>query len=1433
MKTQSTNGTTRDSLAATAAYNSRWFASVIASTAVLGTAAQAADWNGGTPDWNTGSNWSGGVVPAGEDAVVNTVTPNIATITADLSATPRDINIGVGVGAIGQVNHSAGVASSGNGNWMRVGDAGGTGVYNLGGSSGGGAFTGLAGGTGSLSAPGGANFYVGTGNPDSDGTININTTGNFVVGAELWVGNGGGVGTINLDAGTVTAGGWNRFGSGAGSEGFLNMSGGSFISNSRTEFGTDGTATVVQTGGSFQNSGEIHIGAGTGSATYTMSDGTLTLGDWMTVGRDGATGLFEITGGTVTKTAGGGGFSIAGNAGTNGMGTLNISGGLLDVQSNFLWVGQNGTDTVGNMTLSGTGEILAPELRVGWEGSAVGNVDLDGGILRTFRIDGNLSTSNVNFNGTQIYATGDALGFIGDLTSATIEAGNLKVNTAGFNVSAPQDFVGTGGVEKSGSGILTMTGFSSFTGPNSVTGGSLVLPTSLTGAGDVAVADGAGFGVVQTDFDDVLEVPNVTLGTSGATTLDMNLGDFFGNTFFAPLDVTGTLTLSGTVTVNIIDEIPEVGSIPLVSYVGPKAGAGSFVLGTLPDGVVATLADDGSGLLSLEVTAVAQPVWNATNSNVWDTTTENWVGLVDGFDTTYADGNPVLFNDDAAGGSDPGMVLLNQTVTPSQVVFENFDFIDYDLSGTGKISGSTGLRKTGIASLTISTLNDYSGATRIEEGAVTIPSISDLGVASPIGADSPLVFAGGSLIYAGPAATSTRGYSIDAIDNEMISNLTVENSLSLSGTVSTVFGGFTKSGAGSLTYSTPGSNVLSKGGYRVIAGDLNFTGGGSQTNSITGEFTTAGDTNVSVASSSVTVNGLTHIGDTDTGASTLNVSGSSVFTASGQTQAGIGSGTDGAIVISGSSQYHQTGGWMSFGQGGGAGTLTVRDTAVLNQTVGDLNIADGVDSSGTLNLEDGASITTPRIYWGRNAGASATVNVSGGTLTGGALSVAANETAEAVVEQTAGSISVGGNAEVFIGQNGTGVWNQSGGTVSATGWTVVGRYVGSNGQLNVSGGTFTQAQTDRRLHIGEEGEGVLNVSNTGSVVIMGNDGLLLSGGNVGDATVNLDGGSIVTRRVAKGGVGAGVSSFTFDGGLLKARPSADPVFISGVDTVSVDAGGGTIDTSDQDLAVPQVLSGSGELIALSGTGSLTLSGNNTHSGRLIVGASATVITTSNTVLANASTVNVLAGSGGSLTLDFSGNEVVDEFEIDGVPQGPGLYDATSNPGVISGTGVLEVVEFVESGYDEWIATYYPGETDPLIIGSGADPDGDGQSNGVEFALGGAPNDGSNNAKVYSLTADGSVDGDSDNELLMTIAVLSGTPAFTGNPSPSALMNNYLYTIEGSTTLDSFPEGVTPVATVATGLPVAPAGYEYRTFSLNGSNGLTTKGFLRVDVTAAP
>ena len=90
--------------------------------AITLSAASAADWTGATStDWNTAGNWSGGAVPTnGQNAIINNgASGNIATISADISATPSDIDVRNG----SRLDHTAGTAGTSGGAWMFVGQA--------------------------------------------------------------------------------------------------------------------------------------------------------------------------------------------------------------------------------------------------------------------------------------------------------------------------------------------------------------------------------------------------------------------------------------------------------------------------------------------------------------------------------------------------------------------------------------------------------------------------------------------------------------------------------------------------------------------------------------------------------------------------------------------------------------------------------------------------------------------------------------------------------------------------------------------------------------------------------------------------------------------------------------------------------------------------------------------------------------------------------------------------------------------------------------------------------------------------------------------------------------------------------------------------------------------------------------------------------------
>lgn len=164
------------------------------------------------------------------------------------------------------------------------------------------------------------------------------------------------------------------------------------------------------------------------------------------------------------------------------------------------------------------------------------------------------------------------------------------------------------------------------------------------------------------------------------------------------------------------------------------------------------------------------------------------------------------------------------------------------------------------------------------------------------------------------------------------------------------------------------------------------------------------------------------------------------------------------------------------------------------------------------------------------------------------------------------------------------------------------------------------------------------------------------------------------------------------------------------------------------------------------------------------------------------------------------------------------------------TGKLSVDTYVPQPFDTWIASYFPGETNPAIIGKDADPDGDGVNNLAEFALNGDPDNGANNG--YQVSAIQDTNANTQKELTLTIAVrkAGGSPVFAGSPL-SAISDGVKYTVEGSLDL-VFPTSPVSEAAPATGPGGLSAAYEYRRFRLDASEGLPSKGFLRVKIEAA-
>ena len=346
---------------------------------------------------------------------------------------------------------------------------------------------------------------------------------------------------------------------------------------------------------------------------------------------------------------------------------------------------------------------------------------------------------------------------------------------------------------------------------------------------------------------------------------------------------------------------------------------------------------------------------------------------------------------------------------------------------------------------------------------------------------------------------------------------------------------------------------------------------------------------LTLTNSTLIDNGAFNLSESAGSSGTINLYGNSVLTDLGPFLLGLSSGATGTLVMADSTIVTNTL-WASVGANG-VGTLVMKDNAFLAEG-SDFNFGDygAAGTIGNLIIQDNAQVLLTGIgngvYVGKTASAIGTVTQTGGTIN----------------SRSAGVFQLGQQA------GSVGTWLQSGGTNYAGGWVSIGRGANAGdttptGLLVVSGGLFDQVSTGNGLIVGEQGTGTLTITNTGVVISEADTtgiGVAI-GWNQGIGTLNLDnGGTLVANYVQNG---SGTSTFNFNGGLLRAGPSARLNFMGGLTTANVLAGA-TIDTAGNTVDIAQALldGGMGGGLTKIGTGTLLLDGANTYSGTTTVSA---------------------------------------------------------------------------------------------------------------------------------------------------------------------------------------------------------------------------------------
>ena len=527
-----------------------------------------------------------------------------------------------------------------------------------------------------------------------------------------------------------------------------------------------------------------------GTGTVTLAGGTLQV-------RDNGTGSAQTIqyNNNIVVQNGGGSINVdrvsVNSLSSIQFGTLSIGAQTLSFSSgnNYRVRFSGATTLTGNATFE-VGSGGAQVMQVFMFGGVGGAFDLTKTGSGTFRMNAatNAISGQLNVNGGTLALTGTIPNSprINLGTAGILDVGSV---TGGFKLAATQTLAGAGGVA---GGVTTLSG--------------------------ATLQPGGANGIGTLNFTTALTLGSVAGDTTSVTFASLT------NSPKLNVSVSNGLIANGganSVTFNVGGGAPPVGTYPLIDYLGTLGGTGfsAFKLGTLPARVLsAALVNNATNTsIDLNVTAIEFPIWKGALSNEWTSTTQsspkNWV-----LNSNNATATDFLVNDNATFtdlGTQTTVNIGTTDVSPGAVVFENVTK-NYTITGTKAITGIAGITKNGAGKATIANANTFLGNVTMNAGTLSVATITDGGVAGPLGSGTGLNFGGGTLEYTGAAGSSNRAVFIGAGGG----TIAVSDALTLTGGISGT-GTFTKAGAGTLTLT--GSNT-GTGATVVSAGTLEIAG---------------------------------------------------------------------------------------------------------------------------------------------------------------------------------------------------------------------------------------------------------------------------------------------------------------------------------------------------------------------------------------------------------------------------------------------------------------------------------------------------------------------------------------------------------------------------------------------------------------------------------
>ncbi len=957
------------------------------------------------------------------------------------------------------------------------------------------------------------------------------------------------------------------------------------LSGANTQTGTTTIAGGVLSVGADTNLGGTSSALVISSGTlYTSTSFTMNSARSLFVGPDAGSGagVIDIAAGTSLTYAG-----VIANNGTS-------TSGLTKTNT-------NGTLVLGGVnTYSGTTQILGGTLQLTSataipSGSGKGNLFLDAGST--------LDVNSLNATVNGLSGTGTITNSQG--TSVTFSAGGYdQTSTFGGVIQEGSTNNSKLALTKIGTGTLTLSGANTYSGSTIVSGGTLKLGSAS------AIPFGTGKGNVTV---------NGTLDLSGAS---ININGLLG---------TGTVTNSISSGTAILTAGDNDQTSTFAGSIQNSAGNGGVALTKIGAGTLTLSGSNsysGATLISSGTLAVGSATGLSGNSSI--NIAGGSVLDVNGFNATI----------DGLTGT--GDILNNGAVAVTLTAGAGGGSGVFD----GKIKDGAkaiSLTKSGAGTLTLTSLNTYSGATTISNGTISVADTTYLGssTAAIVLGDATHK---GTLSYTTSADLSyTRGFTVNAGGGEMDimasgKTLTIQTGSILANGMFTVGGngdavlqstisgtsGLTKANSGLMVISGSnsysGDTVVSVGTLRLANANAIPSGTGK------GNVAVNGSSVLDINGSSLSINGLSGSGiitsNAPAGALTLTVGGNDQNgTFSGVIQKGSAdllaltkTGT-GRQTLSGTNNYNGvttvSAGTLQIGNAAALpsgndislsrnGTLDMAFTGsssinlltgsgTLTSSQGNATLAVGSGNSSSTfagNIrEDGGILGLTKIgtgmltLSGSNSFSGATT-ISTGTLSMG--STTGLSFRSSLFIDNAGALDINGYSVAIDGLAGTGaITNNNAATVTLT--------TGASGGSGTFGGRI------------EDGSGAIALTKAGAGTIT------LTSRNTYSGGTKVTGGTLAIA--ADDNLGTAAGNIILDGGALSvintfAISSSRGIFIgpasgSGFGALDVAAGqtltyGGTIANQG---------SGTGGLTKI-GQGTLLLTHANTYSGDTIVSVGA-------------------------------------------------------------------------------------------------------------------------------------------------------------------------------------------------------------------------------------